>query len=107
MFAVIYKSYIKPGMEEEFHRAWKLIATYFHEKRGALGSTIHRSEQGYYVTYSRWPDKMTRDASWPKEGEAFSGEIPKEIQEAGLSLKMCLDPKEKFPEVCMEVIDQL
>lgn len=46
MFAIIYQSYIKPGRESEYQKLWHKIANYFVECRGALGSTLHRTEDG-------------------------------------------------------------
>ncbi len=67
MFAVIYRAYIKTGMEEEYQKYWHKIATYFIENCGALGSCLHKTEEGYWLAYSRWPDKATRDAAWPSD----------------------------------------
>jgi hypothetical protein len=58
------------------------------------------------VAYSRWPDKKTRDASWPGEN-ASSHELPSDIREAILTLKDCLDQDRKLPEICMEVLEDL
>src|SRR5258708_6867761 len=104
MFAVIYRAYIKPGREAEYCAAWKIVTCYFVEQRGAIGSCLHRASEGLWVAYSRWPDKETRDASWPGEG-AISSEIPSEIREAILMIKDCLDQERKLPEICMEVVD--
>jgi quinol monooxygenase YgiN len=105
MFAVIYQSYVKPGREEGFQSAWEKVARYFVEKRGALSSTLHRTEAGYWLAYSRWPDKKTRDASWPKD-HAPSSELPPDIQDAILKIQDCLDQERKIPEICMEIISE-
>lgn len=63
MFAVIYRAYMKPGLEMEYQQAWRKVATYFVEHRGALGSCLHQAEDGMWLAYSRWPDQATRDAS--------------------------------------------
>jgi quinol monooxygenase YgiN len=103
MFAVIYRGYLKAGKETEYQKHWKTVATYFVKKRGALGSTLHRAEDGMWVAYSKWPDRATRDASWPKEGASASLELPNEIVQAINGLKACLDEQRKFPELCLEV----
>jgi hypothetical protein len=64
MFAVIYRSYLIPGSETNYKKHWHKIARYFVEQRSAIGSTLHQTEEGLWVAYSRWPDKATRDASW-------------------------------------------
>lgn len=104
MFAVIYQSYIKPDAEIEYQTLWKLIATYFIKHRGALGSCLHKTENGIWVAYSRWPDKATRDASWP-EVNTPSLELPASIREAIIKIKACADPHRLLPEICMEVIE--
>lgn len=106
MFAVIYRGYVKSGREKDYKRLWHTIATYFIEHRGAIGSCLHRTEDGLWVAYSRWPDKATRDASWPGEN-AFPPDLPLEIQQAIMSIKSCVDQDRKFPELCLEIIDDL
>lgn len=106
MFAVIYQGYVKSGREVEYREAWNLVARYFVEKRGAIGSCLHRTSEGLWVAYSRWPDKKTRDASWPGDN-APSEELPHEIHKAILTIKDCLDQTQKFPDICMEVVDDL
>lgn len=103
MFAVIYQSYIKVGREAAYQQLWLKIANYFVQYCGALGSNLHRTEDGLWVAYSRWPDKATRDASWPGE-ETPSTELPHDIQRAIIEIQDCLDPERKIPEICMELI---
>jgi len=106
MFAVIYQGYVKDGRDSAYQKAWNTVARYFIEKRGAIGSCLHRTPDGMWVAYSRWPDKKTRDASWPGEG-APSEELPNEIRQAILMIKDCLDEERKMPDICMEVVEDL
>lgn len=106
MFAVIYQSYVKPGREEEYEKLWKKLATYFIDYRGALGSCLHKREDGLWVAYSRWPDRATREASWQNGNNPSEG-LPAEILEVGLRLKDCLDETRKIPEICLDVVDDL
>jgi len=106
MFAVIYRGYVKHGREVDYKKLWNKIACYFVEQRGALGSCLHHTEDGLWLAYSRWPDKATRDASWPGDS-APSDELPVDIREAISAIKDCLDDSCKLPEICMEVIDDL
>lgn len=106
MFAVIYRGYLKPGREADYRTAWNQVARYFIEKRGALGSCLHRTEDGLWIAYSRWPDKETRDASWPGN-KSPSNELPPEICHAIAILKDSLDEDRKIPDICMEVVDDL
>jgi hypothetical protein len=106
MFAVIYQGYVKIGREAEYQQAWNRVARYFVEQRGALGSCLHRTPEGLWIAYSRWPDKKTRDASWPGE-DAPSTELPPDIRKAVLTIQDCLDQDRKLPDICMEVVDDL
>ncbi len=105
-FSAIYQAYIKPNRESDYQNAWKIIAKYFVEHRGAIGSCLHRTAEGMWVAYSRWPDKKTRDASWPGENDP-SEELPLEIRKAVITIKDCMDPDRKLPDICMEVVDDL
>ena len=106
MFAVLYRGYVKPNCEAEYKKLWHKIADYFITKRGAIGSCLHQTEDGLWVAYSRWPDKATRDASWPGDNVP-SDELPVEIRAAIIAIKNCVDPERKLPEIYMEVIDDL
>lgn len=106
MFAVIYQLYLKPGREADYQAAWHAVAIYFKTHRGALGSCLHRTADGRWIAYSRWPDKKTRDASWPGENDP-SEALPLEIQNAILVLKDCADQERKVPEICLEVVEDL
>ena len=106
MFAAIYQAYIKPGCEIEYQELWNKIASYFIENRGAIGSCLHRSQDGLWLAYSRWPDQATRDASWPGEN-ACSEELPEDIRNAISGIKDCIDQERKVPEMCLEVVNDL
>lgn len=106
MFAVIYRCYLKPDCEADFKQLWHKVANYFTENCGAIGSTLHQTEDRLWVAYSRWPDKAARDASWPSDNTP-SNELPDDIKEAILGIKGCLDPERQFPDICMKVIDDV
>jgi len=106
MFAVIYRGYVNEKMESLYLKCWHQIATYFVDKRGALGSSLHKTEEGYWLAYSRWPDKATRDASWPGD-DAPSDELPDEIRQAIVDIQRCIDQERKFPDICMEMVDNI
>lgn len=106
MFAAIYQAYLKPGREQEYRRLWSKVARYFAEQRGAIGSCLHRTPEGLWVAYSRWPDKATRDASWPGENTP-SEALPEEIRKAVLGIKECIDHERRLPELSLEVVEDL
>ena len=107
MFAVIYRGRIYPGTEETYQGLWHKIAKYFLEHRGAYGSCLHKTPDGDWIAYSRWPDKATRDASWPQNGDELSQTLDPDIKAAILDLKSCIDKNYPFQEICMEVTDDL
>lgn len=106
MFAIIYQAYVDENLEPKFQQLWHQIATYFTQYRGALGSCLHKTENGTWLAYSRWPDKETRDASWPSENDPAS-DLPEAIKTAIIELKNCIDTDVKIPDIHMEVIDDL
>ena len=83
-----------------------MVAAYFVQKRGALGSLLYRTEEGLWVAYSRWPSKALRDASWPGEN-APSDELPNEIRAAVITIQRCVDQERKIPEICMELVAEV
>jgi len=76
------------------------------EHRGAIGSCLHKGQDGLWIAYSRWPSKAARDASWPGENSP-STELPNEICLAINAIKECIDNEREIPEICLEVIDDL
>ncbi len=105
-FAVIYQAFIKPGLEMEYQKAWHQVASYFVQYRGAIGSCLHKTSEGMWLAYSRWPDKVTRDASWPGDN-APSEMLPSEIKKAVITIQECIDQTHKLPEITMEVVNDL
>jgi len=106
LFAVIYQAYLQPERELEYQQFWHTVASYFVERRGAIGSCLHKTSDGLWVAYSRWPDKATRDASWPGE-HAPSEQLPDEVRLAILGIKDCIDQDRKLPDICMDVVNDL
>jgi len=100
MFAVIYRCTIYPERESEYRHVWRQITHYLKSQRGALGSCLHKTEQGEWVAYSRWPNKETRDSAWV----AQEGLTP-EIQAAIAILKSCMTKPHE--EICLEVEEDL
>ncbi len=97
-FIVTYRFYLSEDREEEYVAYWKEVADYFVSFRGAVGSTLYKSDEGYWWAHSVWPSRSVRDGSWKKEG--ISDELPERIRRAIEGMKACLDPeKELFPEI--------
>lgn len=104
MFVVIYRGYLKPNLEKDYLESWKTIADYFVKYRGALGSVLHKAEDGMYLAYSKWPDKQTRDKSW---GESANADFPEHIKNVIITLKNCIDTDRQLPEIQLELIDEI
>ncbi|MGB6976302.1 MAG: hypothetical protein WBE18_02450 [Gammaproteobacteria bacterium] len=107
MFAVIYQFKLKPHHEVVYQTYWNKLVDYFIQKRGAIGSCLHKGENGLWVAYSRWPDKTTRDASWPGEN-ALSEELPDDIRDIiqkMQALKVENHDLEQYDEICLDVVE--
>ena len=61
MFAVIYRWEVVPGREEQFVVGWRRCSTRIKEQFGSYGSRLHRTDDGLYVSYGRWPTAEARD----------------------------------------------
>lgn len=109
MFAVIYRFKLKAHQETIYQQYWHTIATYFTQKRGARGSCLHKSSDGLWVAYSRWPDKATRDAAWPGD-DAPNDELPQDIRDTiqkMQAIKKENQDLEKYDDICLDVVDDL
>jgi hypothetical protein len=104
MFAVIYRAYLHPATEAVYQQQWHKVAHYFVTHCGALGSCLHKTEEGYWLAYSRWPNKAARDRSWPGEN-APADSLPDDISKAIIEIQQCINQERKIPEICMEIID--
>lgn len=103
MFAVIYRGFIYLEKEYEYRKSWSMVAKYFTDHCGALGSTLHKIGEGEYLAYSRWPDKETRDKYWGKSQPTLHPQIEKAIE----TLKSCLDIERQQPEIQLQVIESV
>jgi hypothetical protein len=107
MFAVIYKFKLKPAQEELYQLHWQKIAHFFINQRGAIGSCLHKGDEGIWVAYSRWPDKATRDASWPGEN-APNQELPWDIKQSIQIMQKIRaensDLEEEYEEICLNLV---
>jgi len=103
-FAVVYRFYVDPSKESKYIESWKEVSDYFIEHRGAIGSSLHKTEEGYWLAYSKWPDQKTRDASWQKDHHQT--DLPQRIKEAIDTMMECKDPnQDSLPEIRMKIIE--
>ncbi|CAM3637680.1 hypothetical protein [Litorimonas haliclonae] len=66
MFAISYKFALStptPENEKKFAECWKGVTQFFQNNAGALGSRLHKGEDGAFYAYAEWPDKATFEAS--------------------------------------------
>ena len=98
MFVVIYRWKIKPGMEEQFRTAWGKATCAIAMRYGALGSRLHRADDGTWLAYAQWPDR----AQW----EAMRAGPPADA-EASAIMRDCIDDGDQYPVplFCMTVTD--
>jgi hypothetical protein len=61
VFAVIYRWEVDPDREEQFQAGWRRCSTALQSTFGSYGSRLHRSDDGLWVAYGRWPDAAARD----------------------------------------------
>ncbi len=104
---MLYQAYLKPGCDAEYQEAWNTVASYFIKERGALGSCLHRAADGMWVAYSRWSDKASWSASWPENLDIHSKGLPREITDAVLTIKNCLDPDLPQSSLELEIVSDL
>lgn len=109
MFAVVYRFKLKAHQETIYQQYWHKIATYFAQKRGAIGSCLHKGNDSLWVAYSRWPDKATRDAAWPGDS-APNEELPKDIRDTIQKMQAIKEENkdlENYDEICLDVVEDL
>lgn len=104
IFAVIYRIALLPGKEKRYKQLWSEVSNYFIRSKGALGSTLHKTYDGYWLAYSRWPDRATRDAAWPMNNEDPNMDLPETIRNAIIEMKASASVEEAYPPIEMELI---
>ncbi|OGT21947.1 MAG: hypothetical protein A3C55_02495 [Gammaproteobacteria bacterium RIFCSPHIGHO2_02_FULL_42_13] len=107
MIAVIYRFRLKPGREEEYKRHWQNVVNYFREHRGAIGSTLHQSNDGLWCVYSLWPSEEIRDQAWPLTSEIRedSKTLAVYIEQELAHMKACVE--EKLPDIKLNMVNDL
>lgn len=93
--AVLYRWRVKPGKDDDFAAAWARLTEVLRAECSALGSRLHKAEDGTYYAYARWPSK----AAWAVAHE----EPPKSAARAIMSGAI----EERFPEVHLEIVEDL
>jgi heme-degrading monooxygenase HmoA len=92
MFAVIYRWEVKAGLEEQFTAGWHRCSSQIKARFGSFGSRLHRSDEGLFVSYGRWPSAEAREpyrAHLDFDPESFhlmQGAIATELPEIRLQI---------------------
>src|SRR5271156_5423842 len=81
MFCVIYQWKVKHEKEEEFRDTWRTITEAIFLQHGALGSRLHKSDDGTWIAYAQWPD---RDR-WQNHSDTLGVELARSKQSECLS----------------------
>jgi len=90
---VLYRWRLRPGTELRFIEAWSRVTLLLREQRGALGSRLHRADDGTWYAYAQWPSSAARDAAF--HGEPVDPLAAQEMRDA---------IEERFPEVLLECV---
>jgi hypothetical protein len=94
MFIALYRWKLKPGHEAQFQTGWHRGTQEIYCRWGSLGSRLHRAEDGTWVAYAQWPDRLT----WEGMGDILDPEIRALMHES-------ID--HSYPTLCLEVVDDL
>ncbi len=62
-FCVIYRFRVHDDKRGLFERGWALVTEATRQQRGGLGSRLHVADDGWFVAYAQWPDRLTWERS--------------------------------------------
>jgi hypothetical protein len=79
-FAVVYRWRLYAGKEDQFLGAWETVTLALKQQRRALGSRLHRAEDGIWIAYAQWPDRE----SWQRSRDLgpLDGSVAERMREA-------------------------
>ena len=63
-FCVIYRARVHPDKEAKYVAAWSRLTRLLRSERGALGSRLHRGNDGLWYAYAQWPSAEARSAAF-------------------------------------------
>lgn len=92
-FAVLYRWRLHAGAEDSFVDAWSRVSAALRNRRGSLGSRLHRGADGLWYSYAQWPSARARDEAFalaPVDPEA--------------SRQMAEAIAESFPDIVLESV---
>lgn len=71
MFVAVYAFKVKPGMEEQFRRAWAERTREIIQESASFGSRLHLSDEGVFIGYAQWPSREAWESAKPHETAAL------------------------------------
>ena len=93
MFTVIYRWRIRLGFEQQFVESWsEITAEYYLKCDGALGSRLHKGNDGLWYGYAQWKSAEDREFAFQNIPNLTARE------------KMKAAIEESFPEVRLEIM---
>jgi len=96
-FCVIYRARVAPDKEQQYVAAWSKITRLLGSERGALGSRLHRGNDGLWYAYAQWASAEARRAAFslgPVDAQAEADVVDSIL--------------EYFPEILLDPVeDQL
>jgi heme-degrading monooxygenase HmoA len=92
-FAVIYRMKVRAGMERQFVEGWTRLTHAIRERRGGLGSRLHRAGDGVWVAYAQWPSREAwEQASAQESADPDASALMREAVESA-EPPILLEPK--------------
>lgn len=93
-FCVIYRFRVRSGAEDTFCRGWSQLTEAIRDRRGGLGSRLHRADDGLWLAYAQWPNRET----WERARQQETAD-PDAAQAMGESVEESLPPILLEPEI--------
>jgi heme-degrading monooxygenase HmoA len=93
MIAILYSWRIKPDKEPQFIESWSQVTEFLRDKRGSLGSRLHRGNDSLFYGYAQWKSDEERQ-------NAFQNST--EINDAITKMRDSIE--ETLPEIMLEPI---
>lgn len=63
-FCVLYRARVHLEREASYIAAWSTLTRRLRDERGALGSRLHRGDDGLWYAYAQWPGAEARNAAF-------------------------------------------
>jgi quinol monooxygenase YgiN len=92
MHAIIYRYHVDSDQAERFQEGWRRCSTAIRSTFGSYGARLHRSEDGLWVAYGRWPSAAARELHLrkfdfdPASSDLMRGSIRQELPEIRLEI---------------------